>query len=184
MKKIICAALAILFIAAIAYAGEKAPQKVYDLANSKLAKYGTDSQVVKAVAVENSKGKSIAQIKDMDKKWIATPGIADYMKELMTSECSKHLIKIKNSAPYLAEIFLTDNQGANVCQTDKTSDYWQGDEKKFTESFKGGEGAVFVDEVKFDESTQEQLVHVSVPVKDEVKTIGALIFGVQISKVQ
>lgn len=184
MKKTISTALIILFITAVAYAGEKAPQKVYDLANSKLAKYGTDPLVVKSVSAENAKGKSIEQIKDMDKKWITTPGIADYMKELMTSECGKHLIKIKDSAPYFAEIFLTDNQGANVCQTDKTSDYWQGDEKKFTESFRSGEGTVFVDEVKLDESTQEQLVHVSVPVKEEGKTTGVLIFGVQVSKLQ
>lgn len=53
---------------AIAYAGEKAPQKVVDFAHSTLAKYGTDPVIVKAVNAENSKGKTLDQIKELDKK--------------------------------------------------------------------------------------------------------------------
>ena len=59
-----------------------------------------------------------------------------------------------------------DNQGANVAMTDKTSDYWQGDEAKFKKSYHNGKGTVFVDEVEFDDSSQAYLVQVSVPVKD------------------
>ena len=50
--------------------------------------------------------------------------------------------------------------------TDKTSDYWQGDEAKFKKSFNGGAGAVFVDDVSFDKSSQTYSVQVSVPVKE------------------
>lgn len=46
-------------------------------------------------------------------------------------------------SPEYAEIFVMDNQGANVAMSDKTSDYWQGDEDKFVRSFAGGEGKVF-----------------------------------------
>jgi hypothetical protein len=165
-------------------AAEKAPQEVIDLAHSTLAKMGTDPIIVQAVKAENAKGKTLAQIQELDKKWMATPGIADYMKALMESECGQYLKKIQASKPYFAEIFVMDNLGANVAMTDKTTDYWQGDEAKFTESYKGGAGAIHINDVKFDDSTQAYLVQVFVPVKEEDKAIGAITFGIDIDKLK
>ena len=174
--------LFLVFVSSTTFAGEKAPQKIVDLAQSALAKYGTDSIIVKAVKAENGKGKTLDQIKELDKKWMATPGIVDYMKALMDNECGMYLRKIQASGPYYAEIFVMDNLGANVAMSDKTSDYWQGDEDKFIKSYSGGRGAVFIDEVKFDNSTQAYLVQVSVPVKDGDKVIGAITFGINVDK--
>jgi hypothetical protein len=167
---------------AIAYAAEKAPQEIVDFAHSTLAKYGSDPVIVKAVKAENAKGKTLAQIQELDKKWMATPGITDYMQALMDNECAKLLHKIQQSAPYYAEIFVMDNLGANVAMSDKTSDYWQGDEAKFIKSYNAGRGAIFVDNVKFDDSTQAYLVQVSVPVKDGNNAIGAITFGISVDK--
>jgi hypothetical protein len=75
-----------------------------------------------------------------------------------------------------------DNQGANVCQNELTSDYWQGDEAKFEKSYNGGKGAIFVDEVEFDDSSQAYLCQVSVPVMDGDKAIGAITIGVDVEK--
>jgi len=168
----------------VVHAGEKAPRKVIDLANSTLANFGMDPVIVAAVNAENSKQKTLNQIKEMDEKWKAHAGIADYMKSIMNSECGMHLRTIQNSAPYYAEIFVMDNQGANVAMTDKTSDYWQGDEAKFKKSFANGQGSVFVDEVEFDDSAQAYLVQVSVPVKDGDRVIGAVTFGLDVDKVE
>jgi len=174
----------LMFVTGLGYAGEPAPQKVVDLTNSKLIALGADPIIVKSVKDENAKGKTLAQIKLMDEKWLGHPGIADYMQALMESECGKHLRAIQKSTPYYAEIFVMDNQGANVAMTDKTSDYWQGDEDKFTKSFNGGKGAVHISEVKFDESTQAYLVQVSVPVKDGDKAIGAITIGIDVDKLK
>lgn len=154
-----------------------------DLAHSTLVKLGTDAVIVQAVKAENAKGKTLEQIKATDKTWQETAGVADYMQALMDSECGKYLRKLQRSAPYFAEIFAMDHQGANVCMTDKTSDYWQGDEAKFKESYKGGTGAVHISNVKFDDSTQAYLVQVSVPVKDGNTVIGALTNGVDVDRV-
>ena len=187
MKKaltLVIIGLLVVGMTGMGYAAEKAPQKVVDLANSTLADLGTDPIIVKAVKNENAKRKSLAQIQDMDKKWKATPGIADYMQAMMDSECGKHLRSIQNGSTIYAEIFAMDNKGANVAMTDKTSDYWQGDEAKFKKSFNGGKGSVFVDDVEFDDSTQAYLVQVSVPVKDGDAVIGAITFGIDMDKVQ
>ncbi|MBU0909414.1 MAG: hypothetical protein KKA54_09285 [Proteobacteria bacterium] len=166
-----------------ANAGEKAPQQVVDLANSTLAPLGTDPVIVQAVKDENAKGKTLAQIQEKDKQWQAHAGLADYMKAIMDSDCGKRIREIQASAPYYAEIFVMDNQGANVAMTDKTSDYWQGDEDKFQKSFANGAGAVFVDEVKFDDSAQTYQVQVTVPVMDGGKAIGAITFGIDVDKI-
>jgi hypothetical protein len=183
MKNIIAiTVMSIFLLTTFVFAGEKAPQKVFDLANKELAKHGDDAVIKKAAAAENAKGRKLDQVKEMDKKWMATAGLDEFMKGMMESECGKHISKIQKSAPYFSEIFLTDNLGANVCMTDKTSDYWQGDEPKFTDAFSSGN--VTVSDVKFDKSSQTYSVHVSVPVKDGGAVIGVLIMGVDIDKVK
>ena len=187
MKKQVTLIITGLFIVmgvGLAFAGEKAPQKVVDLAQAKLADLGTDPVIVAAVKAENAKGKTLDQIKETDKEWLAHAGIADYMRALMDSECGRRLRKIQAGAPYYAEIFVMDNQGANVCMTDKTSDYWQGDEAKFQKSYNNGQGAIFVDDVEFDDSAQAYLVQVSVPVKDGGAVIGAITFGINVDQIK
>jgi hypothetical protein len=187
MKKIMTLVIASMFMviaSSTLFAAEKPPQKVIDLAKSTLVNLGTDPVIVKAVKEENSKGKTLEQIKQHDEKWKATPGIADYMKAIMTSECGKHLRKIQDSSPYYAELFVMDNLGGNVCMTDKTSDYWQGDEAKFKKSYKGGNGGLHIGDVKFDDSTQVYLVQVSVPVIDGSEVIGAITIGVDVDKIE
>lgn len=168
----------------LAQAGEKAPQKIVDLAEKELARYGTSAVLVKAVADQNAKGATLEEIKAKDETWMKTAGIDASMKALMGTPCALELRKIAASAPYYAEIFVMDDKGANVCMTEKTSDYWQGDEDKFIKSFAGGKGALFVDEVNFDNSTQAYLVQVSVPVMADGKAIGAITFGIDVDKVK
>jgi len=184
MKKLFLSVVMGMVMVVSAFAAEKAPQKVVDLANSVLTKLGSESVIVESVKQENSKAKTLAQIQELDKKWMATPGVDDTMKAMMNSECGKFLREFQKSQPFYAEIFVMDNQGANVAMTDKTSDYWQGDEDKFKESFKGGAGAVHIGDVKFDDSTQSYLVQVSVPVKDGEKVIGAITIGVDLDKLK
>lgn len=165
-------------------AAEEAPKKILDLANFFSAEYGSDPVIVKAVKEQNAKGMTLDQIKAMDKKWTAYFGTSDFMKALIQSECGRLLQRIKKTEPYFAEIFVMDNQGAIVAMTEKTSDYWQGDEIKFKESFKAGKGAVYVSEVRFDRSSQAYLSQVSVPVKDGGKAIGVIVFGVDVDELK
>ena len=185
MKKVsVALTLFVLLSFSVAAFAEEAPQKVISLANGVLAAYGNDPIIVGAVKAQNAKGRTLAEIQKIDKKWRETPGIADFMSALMTSECGQYIKKIQNSKDYFAEIFVMDNQGGNVAMTDKTSDFWQGDEAKFKKSFNNGAGAVFIDDVEFDESAQSYLVQVSVPVMSGGKAIGAITFGIDIDRIQ
>jgi hypothetical protein len=184
MKKVLLLGVCLFVVASsgIAYA-EMPSMKVMDLAKTTLADIGKDPVIVKAVADDNAKMESMADIEAMDTKWKAEEGVADYMEALMENDCAKHLKEIVAQHAFLVEIFVMDNQGANVCQTDKTGDYWQGDEAKFKKSYMDGKGEVFVDEVEYDDGMKANISQVSVPVMDMGKAIGAITFGVNVDKV-
>ncbi|MBU1248866.1 MAG: hypothetical protein KKB70_09215 [Proteobacteria bacterium] len=183
-KMIVVVVLMVSMLSTGVVFAEEAPQKIKDLATSELAAYGTDAGIIAAVKAQNAKGITLDAIKAKDEQWKGDAGLADYMKAIVDGSCGPQIRAMQKSKPYYAEIFVMDNQGANVCMTDKTSDYWQGDEAKFQKSFAGSAGAVFVDEVEFDDSSQSYLVQVSVPVIDGGKAIGAITFGIDVDKVQ
>lgn len=178
---VVCLFVALAFGTAFA---EMASQEVVDLANTELADIGHDPIIVQAVAEKNARMEAMADIEAMDAKWKAEEGVADYMKVLMENECAVHLKEIVASKSYLVEIFVMDNQGALVCETDKTGDYMQGDEAKWQNSYMDGDGDVFVDEVEFDDGFNANISQVSVPVMDDGKAIGAITFGVNVDEVK
>jgi hypothetical protein len=186
MKKriVILSALMTMMFSPFTLFAEEAPAKVKDIAHSILEDFGKDPVIIAAVKIENAKNKTLDAIKAEDQTWRNTPGIDVFMKSILESDCAKHLRNIQASKPYFSEIFVMDNQGANVAMTDKTSDYWQGDEDKFTQTYNNGKGSVFIDQVEFDDSSQTYLVQVSVPVMSDGTCIGAITFGVDVDKIE
>jgi len=91
---------------------------------------------------------------------------------------------IKNNADKYNEMFLTDNQGANVAAYPLTSDYWQGDEDKFINAFNNGDGKVYIGDLEFDESTKVNAIQISVPVSYGNKAIGVLVIGVKVDHIE
>jgi hypothetical protein len=162
----------------VAYA-EQAPESLNQLI-PKLKAWGTDAVLVSAVKAQNREGLTLAEIKKRDAKWQSTSDVDDFMKTLMANDAAKKMLEFEKSMPFLVELFLMDNQGANVAMTNKTSDYWQGDEAKFIESFNSGNGKVFIGDVEYDDSVLAYLVQVSVPILDNGKTIGVMTIGVNL----
>jgi hypothetical protein len=63
-----------------------------------------------------------------------------------------------------------------------TTDYWQGDEAKWQETFGDGSGATHISEVEFDDSTGAYQTQVSLPLRDPEtgELIGAITFGINV----
>jgi hypothetical protein len=175
----IIAVATLFFFIPLLNAAEEAPDSVKQLAEE-LRTWGVNPVLIAATVEQNAQQQSLAAIKDIDASWRATTGISDFMKPLMESAAAKELSRLEKSQPFYFELFLMDNQGANVAMTNKTSDYWQGDEAKFTQSFNNGQGAIHIGPVEFDESAQAYLVQVSVPVMQGGSAIGALTVGINV----
>lgn len=179
MKNLLKSSCWLLALVATLSFAEEAPDSVKQLVPS-LQDWGKIPAIVAAVKTKNASGETLDQVKQRDAQWRETAGVDDFMKSLMESPAAAELLKLESSKPYFFELFLMDNQGANIAMTNKTSDYWQGDEAKFTESFKNGAGAVHLGDVEFDESAQAYLVQVSIPVLDAGKAVGAMTIGINI----
>lgn len=130
------------------YADDKI-EKVKALATT-FKTWGANPVIVAAVKEENAKGKPLDAIKVIDEKWKNSYRVDEFMKSLMTNSCAKELEKLMSGKTYFSEAFVMDNLGANVCMTSKTSDYWQGDEAKWIESFKDGVGAIYYGNLDLD----------------------------------
>lgn len=159
---------------------ETAVKAKIDALLPELRKIAATEAVLSAVKAQNAKKLTQEAIKKIDDEWSKATGVTDLMKPYLENECATALKKI--ATPAMVEAFAMDNQGALVCSTSKTSDFWQGDEEKWQKSFAEGKGAEFVDKPKFDESSQTYSIQVSLPVMDEGKAVGALTVGLGLDK--
>lgn len=128
------------------------------------------------------------EIAERDKKWSQAFLHDDfsYSIKLVDQEMSAQLREIKKqSQDTITEIIVTDARGLNVAISDMTSDYWQGDEEKFTEVFSKPANTMHFGEINYDESTKRFQVHLSVPLYSEEKfePLGVMVFGVDVEKV-
>lgn len=135
--------------------------------------------LIDAVRDQNLKNTGLEDIQRIDNEWI--DGRADDLATtLVTNPAGRFLNeKINKNAMLYTEAFLCDSKGAVVGEYPKTSDYWQGDEEKFIQSYNNGNGRDYIGALEFDESTQTYSVQVSVPVLDDGRTIGVLVVGLK-----
>ncbi|MEL7090593.1 MAG: hypothetical protein AAFN94_02545 [Pseudomonadota bacterium] len=140
--------------------------------------------VLAALNAQNAEHAGIAQstINEMDTRWRSEVGMAStpLISSVMDTAASEHLAEhVSKSNGMIREVFVMDAVGLNVASSAITSDYWQGDEAKFIQTYMAGPGSVHVSEVEFDESTQSYLVQVSMPITDPDSgaVIGAVTFG-------
>ncbi|MEO0930160.1 MAG: hypothetical protein AAFY14_05850, partial [Pseudomonadota bacterium] len=85
-------------------------------------------------------------------------------------------------AGFVTEVFVMDDKGLNVAQSVETSDYWQGDEAKWKETYQVGPDALHISDVEFDESTGFYQSQASLAIKDPEsgEVIGAITFGINV----
>ncbi len=140
--------------------------------------------LVRAARQQNSLRLSPEEIARRDKAWRATKELTPFKLSLQTSPAGRFLKGQIQRSNSFNEAFLTDDQGANVAAFPATSDYMQGDEEKWSASFNGGDGRVFIGSLELDESTNTVAAQVSAPVLDRGNTIGVLVVGVTINYLQ
>jgi hypothetical protein len=160
-----------------------------ELANVKLREIAGNPAIIAAVAAQNAvtAGYDQAMIDALDQQWRAEVSAAakPLIDATLANEASKWLVGVQAEAGGLfTEIFVMDAKGLNVAQSTVTSDYWQGDEDKFTASFGAGAGAVHLGEIEQDESTQAFQSQVSITLVDAAgMPIGALTAGIDLSMI-
>lgn len=137
--------------------------------------------IVRSVESQNVEKLSLDEIKKRDQIWVGTSGESKALiQAITTNEVAEYFKRRVESNDAITEVFLTDNQGANVAAYPPTGDYWQGDEDKWISSFNRGNGVMYLGPIERDESTNTDQVQISSPIKSQGKTIGVLIMGVTV----
>lgn len=156
-----------------------------DLAKGQIASVAASPEIIDAIKAQNTQTDAYdqAKIDELDKAWRAEVGAGaqPMIDAALASPASAYLKGVKDKSNGLfTEIFAMDAKGLNVAQSDVTSDYWQGDEAKWQDTYLKGAGAVDISDVEQDESTQIYQSQVSVPVVSDGTVIGAVTFGVNV----
>ncbi len=186
MKGIV-SGLAGTLLATAAWASDAHVAPATDFANSTVKQWISNDTVISAIKAQNAKhaGLSQSDIDNMDKDWRSQTdaGSKPMIDAVLSNALSKFLRQQKDSTQGLVtEVFVMDNRGLNVGQSDVTSDYWQGDEAKWQKTYSAGPDAIFVDEVEMDESTQTFQSQVSISIVDPAtgEVIGAITVGINV----
>ncbi len=166
-------------------------EQVQRLAETELLSWIQDPVIIEAIREQNLRhqGMSDEEIAALDTAWIAElstghkPMIWDLLDRL-------HSILLRDrreaSEGVVTEIIVMDRFGLNAAISDPTSDFYQGDEAKYQETYLIGPDSVHVGDYEFDESTQKWQVQVSMPVLDPEtsEAIGAVTFGIDLSQLE
>ena len=158
---------------------------VQALAETDLQEWIADPFVVYAIREQNRlhEGMETGQIEALDQRWREEreTGRTPMIDDLLGRQASVVLRDRRaRSEGVITEIILMDSRGLNVAISDPTSDYYQGDEAKWLDTYLVGPDAVHVSEVYLDESTGTEQTQVSLTVgdpDDPARPIGAVTFG-------
>jgi len=111
-------------------------------------------------------------ILEIDKNWTSAKVTTPFMEDMIGNSLSQEVreeFELKEfytehyGFPVYAEAFATNKYGANAAQTQKTSDYYQADEKWWIEAKEKG---VHISEIEFDESAVVYSIDISVRIED------------------
>lgn len=187
-KAIVIIVISVCLTPSSALANEFLPQ-IQRLITDKIEPWLADETVLSAVRAQNAShaGMDSERITALDTQWRdeAAAGSGPLIDTVLGNDLSAFLIEKKDALNgVVSEIFVMDNVGLNVGQSDITSDYWQGDEEKWQKTFAVGPGATFVDEVDFDDSAESFLSQASVTIVDPNtgEAIGAITVGINVEK--
>ena len=147
--------------------------------------------VAMSIEAQNARyaGLDLDAIEALDQQWRAEREVDDQplIAAKVSNPLSTYLLRIQAGTLGLyTEIFVVDAVGLNVGQSAITSDYWQGDEAKFQETFPNGPQAVFIDEAEWDDERRIWRAQLNLSIADEsgTRAIGAATVEVNLTELQ
>ena len=141
--------------------------------------------ITSAVRDAASRTLSPAQRDSIDAQWQEEFASGDFhlVDSFLARPVSKFLrLQQSRSDGVITELILVDRYGHNLGLSYVSSDFWQGDEMKFTAAAAAGRDGLYVSDIRYDVSARHFLVHAGIPLYDERELTGVLIVGVNVEK--
>ena len=147
-----------------------------------------DAAIVEyAILAQNTRYGDAAQdtIDALDAQWRSEHDRDEQplISAVLSNPASSYLTRVQAlSVGLYTEIFVMDRNGLNVGQSNISSDFWQGDEDKFQQTYDNGAGALFVDEAEFRDDIGVWVAQVNVTIDQDGVAIGAATFEVNLTE--
>ncbi|NNG05957.1 MAG: hypothetical protein HKM95_17895 [Inquilinus sp.] len=184
------AAIAGLTLATAAWAAGPHEAPIRQFADSTIRAWVSNPLVIDAIRDQNARHARLSQsdIDAMDRRWRNETSAANrpLINRTLENRLSQHLKDLKNNQHgIVTEVFIMDNRGLNVGQSNVTSDFWQGDEAKWKETYLVGPHAIMIDEIELDESTQtfQSQLNMSIIDPETGEVIGAITVGIDVEAI-
>ncbi|MCZ6673179.1 MAG: hypothetical protein O7C75_09590 [Verrucomicrobia bacterium] len=186
MRKLVALTAGSLFLAAVhstAMAGGHVA-KIQSYVDSQIRGWVASEELHRAIYQQNlnHRGLSAADIDNLDQRWRAERrvGGGDLVSSKMNNQLASFLRGIKAASNgVITEIFVMDNKGLNVGQTNGTGDYMQGDEAKWKKTFSVGSHAVFIDDVEEEDGINISQTSLTVA-RSNGYSLGAVTIGINV----
>lgn len=104
---------------------------------------------------------------DMDEEWAESEADSPLVIGYLQGKSGERLKQYTLGNEAIAEIFTTDRFGGLVAASNKTSDFYQADEKWWQETYNDGKGNIFIGDIEYDESADAIAMTVALPVRDK-----------------
>ena len=166
---------------------EEFGEAVLQYARTDLQEWINDPVIIYAIKEQNELHKDMNQLRvnRLDYQWREADSYDPFIVDLLDRQASI-IARDRREASngIVTEIIVMDAHGLNVAISDRTSDYFQGDEAKWLETYKIGPDAVHISELELDESTGKVQTQVSLTVVDPETgaPIGAVTLGIDLTK--
>ena len=128
-----------------------------------------DPEVIKLIALANEKNARYTpkEIMEIDQQWQETEGVDLFVVSLITNDLAEKLKAFQKKHRTLVEIFITDQRGLLIASTNKTSDFFQGDERWWQEIYELKDPKGFWGDVAYDESALAEAVPLYLAIFDD-----------------
>jgi len=159
-------------------------EKIQTYVDSHIRGWLMSDEIIAAVDQQNLDNLDLtaAQIETLDQRWRKEKlrGGGSLISSKMNNHLSSLLRGIKvASGGVITEIFVMDNHGLNVGQTNGTGDIMQGDEAKWKMTYLVGSKAVFIDDVEEDGGVNVSQTSLSVA-RGNGFLLGAVTVGINV----
>jgi len=135
-----------------------------------------DTAIREALVASNEQTLDLT-LEDMlerDHRWQNSEPGDPFVASLINEPCSEVVMRFRRNYPQYVEIFVTNRSGLNVCQTNKTTDYYQADEGWWQATYKRTDTAPRLGALEYDQSAGVYAVPAYLPIRDPASglTIG------------
>lgn len=133
----------------------------------------------KLLAAVNNYNSNPPDPQQLDKEWSTHNQSSPFLKQILDNDAADNMRKWIHRISIQGEGLLIGRNGGLVSATEKTTDYWQGDEAQYLKAISLRPGEVFMQNEMLDESTHLMLIKVSSPIYNprSKHAIGVLVIG-------